>query len=274
MRIPRSVNTTSSGPVTLHVRDAATIIQVMSGYHPLDPSSIEKPAPDFLGELDKGIAGYKIAWSRDFGVIPIVDARVVDSIEKSVTRFAEVGATVDAPNIIFPDEKAFNVFKVVSQTSNRVGEILMNYTLEEQEKLTPPLKNILDIARNHPMTQKDEIMMLENRAEVLSWVESIFAKYDLICTPTLGIIAPEVPAGEWDQPYTDPYYANHISTCYTYIANILGLPAASVPCGFVDGMPIGLQIIGPRFADVKVMRAAQAFSVIQPWMDYHPKLAI
>jgi Asp-tRNA(Asn)/Glu-tRNA(Gln) amidotransferase A subunit family amidase len=274
MRTPRSVNTTSSGPVTLHVRDAATIIQVMSGYHPMDPSSIEQPAPDFLGERDKGIAGYKIAWSRDLGVVPIVDARVVDAIENSVTRFAEVGATVDAPNIVFPDEKAFEVFKVVNQTSNRVGEILLNYTPQEQEKLTPPLKNILDMARESTITEQDEILMLENRADVLSWAESIFASYDLICTPTLGIIAPEVPAGEWDQPYTDPFYAARISTCYTYLANILGLPAASVPCGFVDGMPIGMQIIGPRFADVKVMRAAQAFSVIQPWMDYHPKLAL
>jgi aspartyl-tRNA(Asn)/glutamyl-tRNA(Gln) amidotransferase subunit A len=48
------------------------------------------------------------------------------------------------------------------------------------------------------------------------------------------------------------------------------LPAASVPCGFIDGLPVGLQIIGKRFDDVKVMRAAQAFSKLKPWMDKHP----
>ena len=162
----------------------------------------------------------------------------------------------------------------IAQISNRVGEKLMAYTPEERESLTPPLKELLSKLGSNKITKEQEVKFLENRTDVLRWADNIFAKYDLICTPTLGIIAPEVPAGEWDQPYTDPFYANHISTCYTYIANILGLPAASVPCGFVDGMPIGLQIIGPRFADVKVMRAAQAFSVIQPWMDYHPKLAI
>jgi len=274
MRLPVSINTTSSGPVTLHVKDAATMIQVMSGYHPMDPSSIEQPAPDFLGELDKGIAGYNIAWSRDFGVIPIIDARVVDAIEKSASRFTDAGATVDAPSMVFPDEKAWSVFMQIAQISNRVGEKLMAYTPEERESLTPPLKELLSKLGSNKITKEQEVKFLENRTDVLRWADNIFAKYDLICTPTLGIIAPEVPAGEWDQPYTDPFYANHISTCYTYIANILGLPAASVPCGFVDGMPIGLQIIGPRFADVKVMRAAQAFSVIQPWMDYHPKLAI
>jgi Asp-tRNA(Asn)/Glu-tRNA(Gln) amidotransferase A subunit family amidase len=240
----------------------------------MDPSSIEQPAPDFLGDLDKGIEGYKIAWSRDFGVIPILDVRVIDSIEKSVQRFAEAGATVDAPNIMLPDEKGWSVFMGTNQTSYRVGEKLMAYTAEEREKLTPPLKEILNRLGNQKITQQEEIKILENRTDVLRWVENIFAEYDLICTPTVGIIAPEVPTGEWDQPYTDPFYAAHISTCYTYLANILGLPAASVPCGFVDGMPIGMQIIGPRFADVKVMRAAQAFSVIQPWMDYHPNIAL
>ena len=275
LRIPRNVNTTSTGPVAVHVRDAATILQVMAGFHPLDPSSIERPAPDFLGDLDNGVAGYRIAWTRDFGLIPILDARVVDKVEKAAARFTEAGAIVDAPNILLPDEKAWRVFMTVNQSSNRVGEVLMAYSPEEQEQLTPPLRKLLETARNSPAIGKeDEIRMLEDRADVLRWIEGIFAEHDLICTPTLGIIAPEVPAGEWDQPYTDPYYANHISTCYTYLANILGLPAASVPCGFVDGMPVGLQIIGPRFADVKVMRAAQAFSMIQPWMDHHPQLAI
>ena len=64
-----------------------------------------------------------------------------------------------------------------------------------------------------------------------------------------------------------------MSTSYTYIANVLGLPAASVPCGFVDGLPIGLQIIGRRLEDATVMRAAQAYSTLRPWMDSHPAIA-
>ena len=274
MRLPVSINSSSSGPVTRNVKDAATLIQVMSGYHPMDPSSIEQAAPDFLGELNKGVAGYKIAWSRDFGVIPILDSRVVTAIEKSASKFEVAGAKVDAPNIKFPDEIAWRVFMEIAQISNRVGEKLMAYTDAEKASLTPPLKNILSQLGGNKITNEQQVEFLENRTHVLRWVEAIFAKYDLFCTPTVGIIAPEVPAGEWSQPYTDPYYASHISTCYTYIANILGLPAASVPCGFIDGMPIGMQIIGPRFSDVKVMRAAQAFSEIQPWMDHHPAISL
>ena len=87
------------------------------------------------------------------------------------------------------------------------------------------------------------------------------------------MIAPLIPDGEWDQPYIDKYSIDHISTNYTYIANVLGLPAASVPCGFVDGMPVGLQIIGPRLADAEVFAAAYAFSQIKPWAGQHPSIA-
>jgi len=270
-RIPRSVTTSSRGPVTIHVRDAAIFLQVMSGYHPLDPSSIEQPAPNFAAEVSAGIEGFKIAWTPDFGVIPIIDKRVIHQIAKSAAKLTDAGAIVDAPQITLPDKKAWQVFLTVNQTSNRVGESLLKFTPEEQAQLTPPLAAMLKQVKQAPrITKAMEIAMLEDRAFLQHWLDVVFAKYDLICTPTTGIIAPKVPQEAWAQPYTDSFYASHISTCYTYIANVLGLPAASVPCGFVDGMPVGLQIIGRRFDDVKVMRAAQAFATIQPWMDKHP----
>lgn len=270
-RIPRSIHTSSTGPVALHVRDAALMLQVMAGFHPMDPSSIEQPAPDFMGEIDKGIKGYKIAWTPDFGVVPIVEARVINQIEKAAASLVDAGAFVEAPPLVLPDEKAWNVFLTINQTSNRVGDTLKAYTPEQQAQLSPPLAAMLEQVKKAPaITREMEIAMLEDRTFVLNWLEGIFANYDLICTPTTGLIAPKVPVEEWAQPYADPYYARHISTCYTYLANILGLPAVSVPCGFVDGMPVGLQIIGRRFDDVKVLRAAQAFANIQPWMDFHP----
>ena len=242
MRAPRSVQMASAGPMTLHVRDAANLIQVMSGSDPRDPSAIECASPSFLEDLDKGVEGYKIAWSPDLGRIPIVDRRVVDKIEAGTT-------------------------------SMHRGSRLLELTRAQQAKLTPPTRAMLERVRTSPLPgAEDEVRALEKRAEVQAWVDAIFARYDLICTPVLGLTAPPVPDGEWQQPYSDPYYAGHISTCYTYFANILGLPAASVPCGFVDGLPAGMQIVGPRFADTRVMRAAQSFARIQPWMEKHPEI--
>jgi Asp-tRNA(Asn)/Glu-tRNA(Gln) amidotransferase A subunit family amidase len=273
MRAPRSVQMASAGPMTLHVRDAANLIQVMSGSDPRDPSAIECASPSFLEDLDKGVEGYKIAWSPDLGRIPIVDRRVVDKIEAGTKRFAEAGAHVDSPDLYFPDEAAWEVFMVLNETSMHRGSRLLELTRAQQAKLTPPTRAMLERVRTSPLPgAEDEVRALEKRAEVQAWVDAIFARYDLICTPVLGLTAPPVPDGEWQQPYSDPYYAGHISTCYTYFANILGLPAASVPCGFVDGLPAGMQIVGPRFADTRVMRAAQSFARIQPWMEKHPEI--
>ena len=175
---------------------------------------------------------------------------------------------------MLPDEQAWGVFLTLNETSYRRGGRLLDFTPEQQAQLTPPTQGMLAQVRKAPgITSAQLLEALKNRAELARWMDSIFAKYDLICTPTLGIVAPPIPDADWAQPYQNPYYASHISTCYTYIVNVLGLAAASVPCGFVDGLPIGLQIIGPRFADLKVMRAAQVFSKLRPWMDIHPNLA-
>lgn len=274
-RIPKSVQMASAGPTTLHVRDSALMIQVMSGQDPRDPSAIEEASPDFLGELNKGIKDFKIAWSPDLGCVPNVQPEVVKTVESAVKLFSRVGAHIDNPSLLFPDDQAWQVFLTLNETSYQRGGRLLTLSPEEAAKLTPPTQKMLEMVKNSPkVTAKDQIKALELRADVQRWANNIFARYDLLCTPTLGITAPEIPAGEWDQPYTDPYYARHISTSYTYLANILGLPAASVPCGFINGLPVGLQIIGKRFDDVKVMRAAQAFAEIQPWMNKHPALAI
>jgi aspartyl-tRNA(Asn)/glutamyl-tRNA(Gln) amidotransferase subunit A len=271
MRIPHSVTMSSTGPMTLHVRDAATIIQVISGADVRDPSAIEQPAPDFLGELDKGVKGFRIAWSPDFGLIPIIDKRVISQVERSAGLLGEAGAIIEAPSLTLPDEQAWNVFLTLNETSYHRRGRLLGLTATQQAQLTPPTQAMLEMVKQAPpVTMEDEMKALEDRRGVQQWIDGVFASHDLICTPTVGMTAPPIPEGEWEQPYQEPFYASRISTPYTYIANILGLPAASVPCGFVDGLPVGLQIIGPRFADVKVMRAAQAMSLLQPWMDFHP----
>lgn len=271
MRIPHSVPMSSTGPMTLYVRDAATILQVIAGADSRDPSAIEQPAPDFLGSLDQGVKGFRIAWSPDFGLIPVIDPRVISQVERSAGALAGAGAIIEAPSLTLPDEQAWNVFLTINETSYHRRGRLLELTAVQQAQLTPPTQAMLEMVKQAPpVTMEDEMKALEDRRSVQQWIDGVFTSHDLICTPTVGITAPPIPECEWDQPYTEPFYASRISTPYTYIANILGLPAASVPCGFVDGLPVGLQIIGPRFADVNVMRAAQAMSRLQPWMDVHP----
>ncbi|GAB3101993.1 amidase [Aestuariicella hydrocarbonica] len=270
-REPHSVQMASAGPMTIDVRDSALIIQALSGMDPRDPSAIERPAPDFLGHLHDGVKGLRIAWSKDWGHAKLdVDPRVSQAVAKAVHRFEDAGARVDNPTIVLDEDKAWEVFMTVNRFAyDRHG----HFTDEQFQQLTPPNQHMLtQFSKMGKVNFEQQMAAMEKRADLQRWIDNIFAKHDLICTPTMGLVAPKVPEGEWDQPYTDSHYATRMGTPYTYICNVLGLPAISVPCGFIDGLPIGLQIIGPRFADTRVMAAAQTFSEIQPWMNKHPEM--
>lgn len=270
MRIPRKVPMSSMGPCTLHVEDAALIMSVISGPDPRDPSAIEQANPDFMAELGKGIEGARLAWTPDFGRLPTLDTRVTAGVEKAVKRFTEAGAVVEEPGLHMP-EQTWEVFWAINAAET--GDKLAQLTPEQFELLTPPLKALSERINAFPaMTPEREMAALEQRAGLARWAGGIFDKFDFICSPTVNMIAPLIPEG-WEQPYDHPLFAQQISTPFTHIANVLGLPAVSVPCGFVDGMPIGMQMIGQRFQDASVLRAAYAFARIQPWMDLHPPIA-
>lgn len=105
-RTPVSVHMASAGPITIDVRDAAIMMQVMAGRDARDPSAIDEGAPDLLTDLDAGIAGQRIGWTRDWGVVTGGDSRAIDLAEMSAGLFAAAGAKVGAADVTLPDAKA------------------------------------------------------------------------------------------------------------------------------------------------------------------------
>lgn len=271
MRIPRKTPMSSTGPCTRYVEDAALMMSVLGGPDPRDPSAIEHSNPNYLEVLNRGVKGMKMAWTPDFGRIPTIDQRVTDSIQQAAFRFKDAGAAVETIETFMP-ETSWEVFYTLNGAER--GTMLANLSPEQFDLLSPALKTLFQRLQKSPQifTKDMEINALEHRAELYHWSETLFSKYDVICCPTTNMTAPKIPDG-WQQPYEHPLFEHQISTPFTHIANVLGLPAASVPCGFVDGLPIGLQIIGRRLEDAKVLRVAQSFAEIQPWMDNKPKLA-
>lgn len=270
MRKPKKVVMSSTGPATWHVEDAALIMSVIGGPDARDPSAIERPNPDFMQLLGQGMSGSRVAWTPDFGRIPTLDGRVVEGVAAAVSKFADAGAEIEMPSLRLPDN-TWDVFWALNASA--AGDMLSGLSKEHFDLLTPPLQALLDKINSFgPMTASSEVVALEKRAGLQEWADSVFEKYDLICSPTTNMIAPVIPGG-WEQPYAHPLFAEQISTPFTHIANILGLPAASIPCGFVDGMPIGMQVIARRHDDVKVLQAARVFAELQPWMNKHPVVA-
>ena len=253
------------GPLTRTVADAALMMEVMVGPDDRDPLSLPGGRVAFRRELKKGIRGLKIAWSLDLGYA-VVDGRVKGAVESAVKAFSEVGAKLEEAKPDFPPmHDAFQLI-FAAGCAGSIGDRLEEW----KDRLDPGLVRLTEIGLK---ANAADYVRATNRSHFL-WekMQAFFEKYDLLLTPTLSV--PPFPVGvDWPREVAGQKVHPLNYLAFTYPFNLTGQPAASVPCGWTgDGLPIGLQIVGKRFADVTVLRAAAAFEEARPWADRWPDL--
>jgi Asp-tRNA(Asn)/Glu-tRNA(Gln) amidotransferase A subunit family amidase len=161
-------------------------------------------------------------------------------------------------------------------TANFKKEGVVDLLGEHRENLTPQLVDLLETGQK--MSALDFRLDDVTRTEVFDAIQDLFERYDLLLTPTLAVppfdnaddgntVGPSEVNGEEVDPL--------LGWCLTYPFNFTGHPAASVPAGFTDeGLPIGMQIVGRRFADDTVLAASAAFERLRPWHDSYLALNI
>jgi aspartyl-tRNA(Asn)/glutamyl-tRNA(Gln) amidotransferase subunit A len=253
------------GPLTRTVADAALMMEVMVGPDDRDPLSLPGGRVAFRRELKKGIRGLKIAWSLDLGYA-VVDERVKGAVESAVKVFSEVGGKLEEARPDFPPmHDAFQLI-FAAGCAGSIGDRLEEW----KDRLDPGLVRLTEIGLK---ANAADYVRATNRSHFL-WekMQAFFEKYDLLLTPTLSV--PPFPVGvDWPRDVAGQKVHPLNYLAFTYPFNLTGQPAASVPCGWTgDGLPIGLQIVGKRFADVTVLRAAAAFEEARPWADRWPDL--
>ncbi len=253
------------GPLTRTVADAALMMEVMVGPDDRDPLSLPGGRVAFRRELKKGIRGLKIAWSLDLGYA-VVDGRVKGAVESAVKAFSEVGAKLEEARPDFPPmHDAFQLI-FAAGCAGSIGDRLEEW----KDRLDPGLVRLTEIGLK---ANAADYVRATNRSHFL-WekMQAFFEKYDLLLTPTLSV--PPFPVGvDWPRDVAGQKVHPLNYLAFTYPFNLTGQPAASVPCGWTgDGLPIGLQIVGKRFADVTVLKAAAAFEEARPWADRWPDL--
>ena len=270
-RVPRKpggwTTMTHRGPTTRTVADAALALDVMAGYEPEDPFSVRDYPGSFLGEVDLGVEGLRVAWSEDLGYAP-VEPEVRAICEAAAKRFADLGCTVEEASPGIANPAADLTFLTVAATADAtwLGELSAN----ELALLDEPARTFLEFGKR--TTGMDLIKAEKRRMVMWQTMRRFHETYDLLLTPVLSCAAfpigqqPTVIAGQelppfgW-MPYTQPF-------------NLTGQPAASVPCGFdARGMPVGLHIVGRAYEDSLVLRAARAFEQAQPWAAKRPAVA-
>ena len=250
------------GPMTRSAADAALLLDVVSGADPRDPWALAPTgsAGSAVRALDAGVAGLRIAVSPTLGYVD-VHPGVAAAFAAAVRVFGELGAEIEEADPGFADPvAAFETlwFSGAAKSIEHLGP-------EQRALMDPGLVAISE--QGARASALDYLAAMAVRNDLGTLMGEFHTRYDLLLTPTLPIPAfeagVEVPAG-WPRERWTSW------TPFTYPFNMTQQPAASVPCGFADGLPVGLQIVGPRHADNTVLAAAHAYQQATDWHTRRP----
>ena len=236
-----------AGPMARTVEDAALMLDVLSRPDPRDWSGLPPTTGSYLDALTDGVEGMRIAFSPTLGYVKL-DPRVEAHVRKAARLFEERGADVDEIDPGFANPlRAFEVLWYAGAAAS-----VAPMTAEQREHIDPGLADIAQ--QGSAITALDYLAATKERTDLGERMGRFHQTYDLLLTPTLPITAfdagRESPNGERWMTWTP----------FTYPFNLTQQPAASVPCGEDDhGLPIGLQIVGPRHAERQVLAAAAVF---------------
>ncbi|WP_133753227.1 amidase [Naumannella halotolerans] len=245
-----------AGPMTRTVADAAIMLDVLAGPDARDWSALPPPVGSFAeaaGAAD--VAGLRIAWSPDLGY-GVNDPQVLETVQRAVAALADAGAVVEQVDLQLGDPVwAYHTLWFAGALA-----VVNGYGPGAMERIDPNLADA--IARYGHTSSQDYLRAVDCRMALGQRFGALHETYDVLLTPTLPGVAFEagvdVPAGSAVRDWTS-------WTPYSYPFNLTQQPAITVPCGVVDGLPVGLQVVGPRHGDATVVRVAAAYEQIGGW---------
>ena len=248
----------SLGPMARNVRDVATMIDVMAGPDGVD-QRFAGPASDCLGGLDRGVAGLRFAWTPDFGYIA-TDPRVAERVRAAALGLALAGAAVEEPGLVFDDVWEWFGAQIQGHAafSGQPPPFLAAPAFKALCRQPESYERLCEYSQRRkvdaaPLTAEAFATTQARTRALKRQFDTLFETYDAILSPTLPVTAPLLPEG-----LADPYPTFCCGTYFTAVANLAELPAASFPCGFVDGLPVGLQVIGRRGREDTVLQVCRA----------------
>jgi aspartyl-tRNA(Asn)/glutamyl-tRNA(Gln) amidotransferase subunit A len=260
------------GPIGRDVEDVATMLQCIGGHDPRDSTSNPEPMPDMRHYLGRDIKGMKVGVPREYfisGMEPGVKARIDEALKTLESLGAEVDTSLSLPStehalavyyIIAPSEASANLARydgVKYGFSDRSGPTMWdNMEQTRAQGFGNEVKRRIMLGTYALSAGYYDAFYLKAqkvRTVINNEFAAAFAKYDVIVTPTSPTVAFPIGA-KVDDPY-----AMYLNDVYTLPASVAGLPSISVPCGFSEGLPVGLQVIGNFFDERRVIQVASAY---------------
>ena len=244
------------GPHTLSVADAALMMNVISQPDARDWTALPADGRDYRVGLDDGVRGLRIAYSPTLGYARNVHPEVAAAVERAVQDLATLGAVVEAvdPGFDDPLDICTGLWFLGAYT------VWSGLTPAQQAVCDPDFQ--AEAALGARLTALDAQQLHLRRGALGSQLRQFMQRFDLIATPAVAVPAFAArPAG-----HTPMTPADMLGwTPFSYPFNLSQQPAASIPCGLTgDGLPIGLQLVGPMFGDALVLRACRAYESLRP----------
>lgn len=256
--VPNNGSLSHAGPITRTVDDAALMYAVMSGAHPLDHTSI--PGAPRRDVEPGGLAGLRIAFSPDLGHAR-VDPQVADLVAASMSAFTAAGAIVEQVTPPWGPQGP-------GLERDLWALAVLAYLPEDEDTAALMDPGLVACTREYAgFTAQQAIEAQRQRIAYAAQVNAWFADeaWDLLVTPSASVAA--FPVGMQRPPHWPPHAWDWLVWAeFSYPFNLSHGPAISVPAGLTgQGLPVGLQIAGPRLADDLVLRAAHGFLAQQPF---------
>ncbi|RLC37830.1 Asp-tRNA(Asn)/Glu-tRNA(Gln) amidotransferase GatCAB subunit A [candidate division Kazan bacterium] len=272
------------GPIANSVKDVARVLQIIAGRDKHDSTTVDKPVPNYAAVLNSGIKGIKIGVPKEF-FGEGVDKQVAEKVNQAVAKLKELGAKVvdiSLPHsryalatyyIIQPAEVSANLARYdgarygFSTTEDaNVGDLREMYRTTRAKGFGDEVKRRIMLG-TYALSAGFRDAYYEKAQRVRTLIkqdfDKAFEKVDVIISPTTPTIAFKI--GERADNPLEMYKAD-LLTCP---ASLAGIPAISIPCGLVDKMPVGLQIMGRQFDEETVLKVAHTYEQSVDWSQTH-----
>ena len=271
------------GPMARTAEDAALMMNVMAGHDPKDSTCIDRAVPDYTATLNEPLKGLKIGLPKEYFSDQLSPA-MEEQVRNAIREYEKLGATVkevSLPNaklaiaayyVIAPAEASANLSRFdgvrYGYRCEDPKDLMDMYTRTRAEGFGSEVKRRILVgtyALSHGYYDAYYLQAQKVRRLIQQDFLNAFNEVDVLMSP----VTPS-PAFAQGEKTTDPV-AMYLEDVFTIAINLAGIPAMSVPAGFVDGLPVGLQIIGDHFSEARLLNAAHQFQQVTDWHQREPK---
>jgi len=273
------------GPFTHDVRDTATVLTAICGHDEADSTSAPVDVPDFSAGLERGVRGLRVGVPKEY-MPDTLDAGIRGRVDEALAALAAQGAVIERDVPLPSTEAALAVYYIIAPSEAsanlaRYDGVKYGFAYQQGATMWENMEKTRGLGFGTEVKRRIMIgtyalssgyydayylKAQKVRTVIRREFDAAFGKYDVLVAP----VTP-TPAFKIGEKTADPFemYLNDI---FTLPVNIAGLPGISVPAGFVDGLPAGLQVIGKPFDEETVLRVAYAFEQTADWSRSHPSL--